>query len=171
MEKLAKGDWAISSDEARTAVAAYFSLVSMMWQLVDRHTMSVTQTERTHIMQTQTPPPNWRVFVAEHNAPEWHEKLMHTGFGIYFGALMAGGHFPEQPNCHSLVSTFGKIAFSTLSMSGDASNILDTLASVYVREFGLQTIWPVDGAAISKPVRSLLGADLFAMGNYFYPVR
>jgi hypothetical protein len=167
--RLAKGDWWHLDDTEKTAVASYFAIVSMMWQLADRETMASNHAERTHLMKNMTPPDNWWVFVAEHQQTGWNEKLMYTGFGAY--EVSDPAHLmkiPKQPNCHSLISTFGKVAFNTLSVGDSASEDFKRSLPEYAFRLGLQTIWPLNGAVIRKPARPHTDAELTNIGNFFY---
>lgn len=166
---LSKGQWWPLDDAEKTAVASYFTLVSMMWQLADKETSAGTQTERAHIMKTLSPPLNWWFFVAEHEQSEWTENLIYTGFSVYSASDMAKvNKIPKQPNCHSLVSTFGELAFNTRSIGDAAPEMFKRSPPEYALRLGLQTIWPLNNSVIRKPARPHTDAELHAIANFFY---
>ncbi len=163
--RLAVSDWWELDDAEKIAVSAYFTLVSMMWQLADRSLMAATQDERKALMDNAEPPSNWRVFVAEHRGGMWDEKIMYTGFS---STTAMDTEHPAQPNSHCLVSTFGKVAFSTLSMPHANHHSLLALTDFYVTKLNFQAIWPLGGHAIRRPTRAHSDEELLRVANLFY---
>ncbi|MBN8845367.1 MAG: hypothetical protein J0H88_19185 [Sphingomonadales bacterium] len=160
--RLAKSEWWPLNDAERTAVAAYFALVSMMWQLADRETMASTASERKYIMEKGVPPSNWIVCIGECKGQDWSEEIMYTGFQF------DSGFENSKANCHQFVSTFGGMAFSTFSFPTAAFAGFSFAVSGILNEFALQKIWPLGGAVIGTPKRSLSDREMTKLGNLFY---
>lgn len=164
--RLAAADWWPLSDEERVSVAAYFTLVSMMWQLADRQTMATNQVERTGLMTTRMPPSNWVVLIAEHEEKAWTEKLLHTGFNV---DPPDDDYARLTPNSHTLVSTFGKTVFNTLSMGADSLDVLRDMTDNLTKNLGFQMIWPLGGDEIQQPARPHTDEEIQRIANLFYP--
>lgn len=76
--RLCAGDWMLEPDERRI-VSAWLTMLTMSYEHHDIETMATAFSERSYLRENITPPPNWFILAAPHDAPDWESRLNHTG--------------------------------------------------------------------------------------------
>lgn len=173
IDRLCAGDWALGPEERRI-VAAWLTMLTMSYEHHDKDTMATQFDERSRLREEIAPPPNWFVLAAPHDAPNWQDRLNHTGAASADWIEGEDAPKPEiaegAPPCdlQLTVSTFNTIAFMTVSAHGDpeACETHGQLADFAERR-GFQLIWPIE-ADLVQPQAAVDDRLMDEVANQFF---
>jgi len=120
-------------------LAAWATMFTMVFEFADPHTVGVPFTQRNEFRRTQTPPNDWKIWIAPFNGKRWSKRTHHWGLGLYPGT-------PEENRskpCNVQITTavIGSFLFQTFRFD-PSIGYLD-LGTEYETAFGLNPIWPL----------------------------
>jgi hypothetical protein len=124
-------------------IAAWITMVTMVYEFSDPATVAISQAERTTFMNTGEPPANW--WIAIGNLKNTHRQIAHTG------AVMFSGKRPnplsEKLNTQVTTGAIGRLIFQAFSSGFTTIDLTGTTTF----GLGLTRIWPTAG----HPVRTI----------------
>lgn len=171
--RLSKGDWALSEQD-RLAASAWLTMLTMSYEFHDRETLASRFCDRNFLKLFKRPPYDWFVLGAPHHANVWASRIHHTGAYVaespFAPRRISIENTSDFPVCNlqSTVSTFGGIAFMTVSAHGEAasSGTHDMLA-YFAQQHGFQVLWPL-GSQLPTPWRSVGDEDLSEVADRYF---
>ncbi len=152
--------WAPLNEKDQSALAAWATMFTMVYEYADPATVAVTQEHRDYFMRHRMAPPGWTVWVGKVDLKSEHPAIAnhHGANGLRFGP--AG--LPEPWRFQSTGFTVGSVFFQTLMIDAQ----LDPVK--IGKQFDLRVIHPFRGPISGDPAPAFLDRmGFFAVSNAF----
>ena len=83
LKPLVSGEWQQLDTDAQLAIAAWMTMLTMVYDFYDMNTQNVTALERTTFKETLTPPSNWIVSLGSLRRNSIHGRTWKRSFGLH----------------------------------------------------------------------------------------
>lgn len=143
---LLNGLWTDLDDEASLAVANYVTMVTLVLEFADTHTITATPEERAVFMRTKKPASNWQVLVGLYGDEEKLGGFWHRSARLSPVDLQSA--FPTRNDTQTTSFHFGKSFFHAISAPKEYLPDPDEYAS----HLGIRRVWPTPRSKQRPPI-------------------
>ncbi|MBZ9919273.1 hypothetical protein LB517_19020 [Mesorhizobium sp. BR1-1-12] len=112
VEGLIQGETPTLSASDQTKLALLACTIFSMIDLTEPEASAISFAERSHMRLTNTPPPNWHLFIGRADSLAWHMRYRHhAAISLPQGAVPRG----QKSNMQVATATIGKLLLHVVS--------------------------------------------------------
>jgi hypothetical protein len=168
---LFNGNTMLIGAEGQTTIAAWIAMATITAEHLSRDPRQITisQSERDWLMQNQTAPSEWRIWIGRYQRRSWPRQWVRATFPILDSKVLPEvvSAADRLPNTQTTAFVVGKLF--VFAMSGPFRQITRgwDWRSAPAGRSRLQQIWPVEKAPIYWPAGDMTDTDAESIATAF----
>lgn len=165
---LIKGDSTTLDLETQHVVSAWAALAITVAEYHETDKVTITPDDRTHLMETNEAPSNWKIWIGHYQRGDWSGHWIHNVLPVYPKENVPD--FPPDgippPNTQTTTFVAGQLYIH--AMSSALPRVVEMFRFVGSGSAKIACIWPAATEIISWPLRTLTDGEAHAISNEFF---